>query len=98
MGDGGIVRLETVDETAMSAFKFACPVCGQHIECAADKAGLQMECPTCFRKLVVPQPSAEGSSSLVLSASEVHTRAIPLPGGKFWCSLAKNRLACERLK
>jgi len=64
----------------MSAFKFACPVCGQHIECAADKAGSQMECPTCFRKLVVPHPSAEGSSSLVLSASEVQTRTIPLPG------------------
>lgn len=76
-----IVWRETPDETAMSVFKFACPVCGQHIECTADKAGSPMECPTCFRKLVVPHPSAEGSSSLVLTASEVQTRSIPLPGG-----------------
>ncbi len=33
-----------------------------------------MECPTCFRKLVVPQASNGGSSNLLLTASEVSTR------------------------
>jgi len=58
----------------MSEFKFACPVCGQHITCDSRSSGTQMECPTCFRKLVVPQASKAGSPNLVLTASEVSTR------------------------
>jgi len=64
----------------MSDFKFACPVCGQHITCDAVASGTQMDCPTCFRKLVVPQAPAPGSKSFVLTAAEVQTRNIPLPG------------------
>ncbi len=64
----------------MSDFKFACPVCGQHITCDSGSSGSQMDCPTCFRKLVVPQAHAPGSSNFVLTASEVQTRTIPLPG------------------
>src|SRR6267378_5665880 len=63
----------------MSEFKFACPVCGQHITCDSRTSGTQMECPTCFRKLVIPQPPAAGSPNLVLTASEVTNR--PLPTG-----------------
>jgi hypothetical protein len=63
----------------MSEFKFACPVCGQHITCDSRASGTQMECPTCFRKLVIPQPPAAGSPNLVLTASEVTNR--PLPTG-----------------
>ena len=40
---------------AMSEFKYACPVCGQHIKCDSSQAGSQMECPTCFQKITVPQ-------------------------------------------
>ena len=65
----------------MNEFKFACPACGQHITCAAGSSGSQMECPTCYRKLVVPQPPASGSPNLILTASEVHARPVPLPGG-----------------
>lgn len=61
----------------MSDFKFACPVCGQHITCDSGSSGTQMDCPTCFRKLVVPQA---GSSNFVLTAAEAQTRPIPLPG------------------
>jgi len=64
----------------MSEFKFACPVCGQHITCDSGSSGSSMACPTCFRNLVVPQATAPGASTLVLSASEVQTRATPLPG------------------
>ncbi len=64
----------------MSEFKFACPVCGQHITCAAGTSGSQMDCPTCFRKLVVPQPPAAGATNLVLSASEVTNRPGPVSG------------------
>jgi hypothetical protein len=64
----------------MSEFKFACPVCGQHITCDSRSSGTQMECPTCFRKLVVPQASKAGSPNLVLTASEVSTRPLPQSG------------------
>jgi len=60
----------------MSEFKFACPVCGQHITCDSRTSGTPMECPTCFRKLVIPQPPAAGSPNLVLTASEVTNRPL----------------------
>ncbi|MEK7781823.1 MAG: hypothetical protein AAB370_10035 [Verrucomicrobiota bacterium] len=63
----------------MSEFKFACPVCGQHITCDAGSSGTQMDCPTCFRKLVVPQAPASGSKNFVLTAAAAQTRKIPLP-------------------
>jgi hypothetical protein len=64
----------------MSEFKFACPVCGQHITCDSGSSGTQMDCPTCFRKLVVPPAPAPGSSQFVLTAAAAQTRKIPLPG------------------
>lgn len=55
----------------MSEFKFACPVCGQHIVCESDKTGMRMECPNCFREIVVPQPPASEETKFVLTTSEV---------------------------
>ena len=52
----------------MSEFKFACPVCSQHITSASSASGTQIECPTCFQKLVVPQPSTNGQK-LILTAT-----------------------------
>jgi len=57
---------------AMSEFKFACPVCGQHITADSHSTASQIECPTCFRKIVVPQAPASADSKFVLSASEVN--------------------------
>ncbi len=54
----------------MSEFKFACPVCGQHITADSSTSGGQLECPTCFQKIVVPQASA-ADSKFILSASQV---------------------------
>ncbi|HYG22550.1 MAG TPA: hypothetical protein VEH04_07195 [Verrucomicrobiae bacterium] len=55
----------------MSEFKFACPVCGQHITADSRTAGSQLDCPTCFRSLVIPQPPSASDSKLVITASEV---------------------------
>ncbi len=55
----------------MSEFKFACPVCGQHITADSSNSGTQLECPTCFRKIVIPQAPAAGESKLILSAAQV---------------------------
>ena len=55
----------------MSEFKFACPVCGQHITADSRTSGSQLNCPTCFQKIIVPQAPASGASNLILSASQV---------------------------
>ena len=71
---------------AMSEFKFACPVCGQHITADSKDTGTQISCPTCFRKIVVPQAPSSGEAKFVVSASEANkprppqTTASPLEG------------------
>jgi ribosomal protein S27E len=42
----------------MSAIKFSCPQCQQHIECDASHAGRDVPCPTCHSTLRVPKASA----------------------------------------
>ena len=61
----------------MSEFKFACPVCGQHIKCESDQAGTHLECPTCFQKVIVPQAPDSESSKFILTASQAQTRSTP---------------------
>ena len=52
----------------MSEFKFACPVCSQHITSDSSASGTQIECPTCFQKLLVPQPPTV-DQKLILTAT-----------------------------
>ena len=56
----------------MSEFKFACPICGQHITADSKDTGSQISCPTCYRKIVVPQAPTLGDPKFVLSASEAN--------------------------
>lgn len=56
----------------MSEFKFACPVCGQHITADAKASGSKLECPTCFQKIVVPQAPSSQDSKLILSAAQAN--------------------------
>jgi len=61
----------------MSEFKYACPVCGQHIRCDSSQEGSVMECPTCFQKITVPQaPSSEGQK-FILTGTKVGERPMP---------------------
>src|SRR5438128_407748 len=55
----------------MSEFKFACPICGQHITADSSTSGGQIECPTCFQKIIVPQAPASGDAKFILSAAQV---------------------------
>jgi hypothetical protein len=55
----------------MSEFKFACPVCNQHITADSTASGTQLECPTCFQKIIVPQAPASEATKFILSASQV---------------------------
>lgn len=54
----------------MSEFKFACPICGQHITADSKDSGSKISCPTCFRKIVVPHAPTSTESKFVVSASE----------------------------
>ncbi|HZL13362.1 MAG TPA: hypothetical protein VFC85_04400 [Verrucomicrobiae bacterium] len=61
----------------MSEFKYACPVCGQHIKCDSSQAGTQMECPTCFQKITVPQAPASNDQKLIITGIKVGERPAP---------------------
>jgi DNA-directed RNA polymerase subunit RPC12/RpoP len=58
----------------MSAFKYACPVCGQHIECDVSQTGTVMECPTCFQKITVPQAPAAENPKFIMKGTKVGER------------------------
>jgi len=60
----------------MSEFKFACPVCGQHIRCDSAHAGVEMDCPTCFQKITVPQAPAGGEQKFILTGSKVSPKTV----------------------
>jgi DNA-directed RNA polymerase subunit RPC12/RpoP len=64
----------------MSEFKYACPICGQHIRCDSSQAGSVMECPTCFQKITVPQAPAAGDQKFIITGSQVTERKRSLPG------------------
>jgi DNA-directed RNA polymerase subunit RPC12/RpoP len=53
----------------MSEFRFLCPVCGQHIATDSSASGSQIECPTCFQKIIVPQ-APRADSKYILSATQ----------------------------
>lgn len=53
----------------VSQFKFACPVCGQHLQARAEEAGETTECPSCFKELTVPQAPTNGGGKLLITAA-----------------------------
>ena len=62
---------------SMSEFKYACPVCGQHIRCDSSQAGSVMECPTCFQKITVPQAPATPDPKFIITGTKVGERPVP---------------------
>ncbi|MGA3267682.1 MAG: hypothetical protein ABSE16_12755 [Verrucomicrobiota bacterium] len=65
----------------MSEFKYACPVCGQHIKCDSSQSGTVMECPTCFQKITVPQAPASADPKFIITGSKVGgERPLPTSG------------------
>ena len=60
---------------SMSEFKFACPVCGQHMMCDASQGGSVMECPTCFQKITAPQAPA-ADAKFILTGTKVSEKKI----------------------
>lgn len=64
----------------MSEFKFACPVCGQHIKCDSSQAGKAMDCPTCFQKITVPQAPTDADQKFILTGSKVQEKVVSMPG------------------
>ena len=60
----------------MSEFKYACPVCGQHIKCDSSQAGAQMECPTCFQKITVPQAPSSSGQKFIITGTKKSERPV----------------------
>ncbi len=63
----------------MSEFKFACSICGQHITTDSSASGRQIQCPTCYQKIVVPQAPASTDTKLLLSAPPANPRRPDMP-------------------
>lgn len=61
----------------MSEFKYACPVCGQHIKCDSSQAGTVMDCPTCFQKITVPQAPTSADQKFILTGTKVGEKRPP---------------------
>lgn len=61
----------------MSEFTYACPWCGQHIRCDSSQTGTQMQCPTCFQNIIVPQ-APTGQQTFILTGTKVAGER-PLP-------------------
>jgi DNA-directed RNA polymerase subunit RPC12/RpoP len=63
--------------SAMSEFKYACPVCGQHMKCDSSQSGTVMECPTCFQKITAPQAPATDDPKFIITGRKTGERPIP---------------------
>jgi DNA-directed RNA polymerase subunit RPC12/RpoP len=61
----------------MSEFKYACPVCGQHMKCDSSQSGTVMECPTCFQKITAPQAPKSDDPKFIITGTKVGERPIP---------------------
>ncbi len=61
----------------MSEFKYACPVCGQHMLCDSSQSGTTMECPTCFQKIVAPQAPSTDDPKFIITGTKVSGRPVP---------------------
>jgi DNA-directed RNA polymerase subunit RPC12/RpoP len=61
----------------MSEFKYACPICGQHMKCDSSQSGTVMECPTCFQKITAPQAPATDDPKFIITGTKVGERPIP---------------------
>ena len=63
----------------MSEFKYACPVCGQHMKCDSSQSGSVMECPTCFQQITVPQAPTSDEQKFILAGRKVSEKKYSLP-------------------
>ena len=70
-------RMWNAFPAAMSEFKYACPVCGQHMKCDSSQSGTVMECPTCFQKITAPQAPATDDPKFIITGTKVGERPIP---------------------
>ena len=61
----------------MSEFKYACPVCGQHMKCDSSQSGTVMECPTCFQKITAPQAPKTDDPKFIITGTKVGERPVP---------------------
>jgi len=84
----------------MAEFKFACPRCGQNIQCDTGHTGTQINCPACQQLIVVPQPTQAATVPPVAAKSKVWQNFLIIAGlaavllglfigGRYGCSMFK---------
>jgi hypothetical protein len=63
----------------MSDIKFSCPSCQQHIQCEQGYAGMEIACPACHAKMVVPGAVSAPALGLRMSAAAPPPPPAPPP-------------------
>jgi DNA-directed RNA polymerase subunit RPC12/RpoP len=63
----------------MSDIKFACPQCEQHIQCEPGYAGMEVACPTCSTRIVVPGTAPAPAPVLALAQAPAPPPPMPAP-------------------
>jgi len=59
---------------ATEELRFACPICHQNLVCGSDAAGMQIECPTCFKTITVPKSTSMTTTKLILQSRHTKVR------------------------
>jgi len=68
----------------MAEFKFSCPQCDQHILCDTDHSGLQINCPSCQKLIVIPPaPGATDAPPAPVVLATRQSTAVPAAGRRF---------------
>src|SRR5262245_21966713 len=63
----------------MSDIKFACPQCHQHIQCEPAYAGMEIGCPTCSTRIVVPGTPAAPAPVMAMAQAQAPAPPPPMP-------------------
>ncbi|MGA2788784.1 MAG: hypothetical protein ABSF60_14790, partial [Verrucomicrobiota bacterium] len=74
--NGMLKPSKTQIASPMSEFKYACPVCGQHMKCDSSQSGTVMECPTCFQKITAPQAPESDDPKFIITGTKTGERPI----------------------
>src|SRR5206468_7283890 len=66
--------------SVMSDIKFACPQCQQHIQCEPGYAGMEINCPTCLTRIIVPgTPAPVPAPALAMAQAQAPAPPPPMP-------------------
>lgn len=65
----------------MSDIRFACPRCQQHIQAETNYAGVEIACPSCHARMIVPGQPVAAATSAAIAPPPVMPSSVSLAAG-----------------